>query len=320
MAKNIAIITPGGDSSGINACIRAITRDAIYYGFRVMGIYDGYQGLIDGDIQELSIRSVSGIIHQGGTMLRSSRCTEIKTPAGLRQAVKRLAENKIDCLVIIGGDGSFRAGLRLLNKGVAAIGIPASIDNDIYGTDETIGFDTAMDVAVDAIDKIRDTAKSFNRIFLVEVMGREHGFLALAVGLACGAEYILIPEIKYNIEKICTELKKASAKGKTSEIIIFAEGAGNMHEAARKIERKTGIPVRASALGYIQRGGAPSARSRIIASLFGSYAVGLIRKGIKNQLVVLKNNKVSHISLSTASSRQKRIDNKLYALARHLSI
>lgn len=320
MATNIGIITPGGDSSGINACIRAIVREATYYRLKAFGVYNGYQGLIEGDIQPLNARSVSGIIHHGGTLLKSTRCEEIKTPRGIGRAVKQLTKNKIDCLVIIGGDGSLRAGAKLSKKGGCVIGIPASIDNDIYGTDETIGFDTAMDVAVEAIDKIRDTATSFNRVFLVEIMGREHGFLALAVGLASGAEYILIPEIKYDLNKICAELKKAKEKGKRSEIIIFAEGAGNILEVAKSIERQTGIPARTSSLGYIQRGGAPSAKSRIIGSLFGSCAVNLVRSNENNRLIVLKNGRVAHIPLEAAVAREKQINEEFYTLARHLAI
>lgn len=320
MSKNIGIITPGGDSSGINACIRAIVRDAIYHKLNAFGVYNGYQGLIEGDIQPLSARSVSGIIRYGGTMLRSTRCEEIKTPQGVRRAVMQLKHHRIDRMVIIGGDGSMRAGAKLLGQGISVIGIPASIDNDIYGTDETIGFDTAMDVAVDAIDKIRDTATSFNRVFLVEVMGREHGFLALAVGLACGAEYILIPEFAYNLPKICAELKHAKQKGKTSEIIIFAEGAGNIHKIAAFIQRRTKFSVRTSSLGYIQRGGAPSARSRILGSLFGSYAVKLIRNGQRNRLVVIRNSKITHVPLMSTIGKEKRIDREFYALARHLSM
>lgn len=320
MVKRVAIITPGGDCSGMNACIRAIVRDAIYYKFDVFGIYRGYQGLIEGDIKQLGARSVSGIIHYGGTVLKSTRCEAIRTARGLTRAVSQLKKNRIDYLIVIGGDGSLQAGFKFSKMGISVIGIPASIDNDIYGTEETIGFDTAIDVAVEAVDKIRDTATSFNRVFLVEVMGGEHGFLALAVGLASGAEYILIPEIKYNLSKICAELKMAKERGKTSEIIIFAEGAGDVFEVARKIERKTDIPARASSLGYIQRGGAPSARSRTIGSLFGSYAVRLIRKGLKNKLVVLKNNKVSHIPLAIAAARSKRIDKGFYTLARRLAI
>lgn len=319
MSARIGIITPGGDSSGINACIRATVRDAIYHGFSVFGIYDGYQGLIEGNIQQLDARSVSGIIHHGGTMLRSTRCQEIKTQKGLNQAVNQLIKNNIDILVIIGGDGSFRVGIKLSDKGIPVIGIPASIDNDIYGTDETIGFDTAMDVAVDAIDKIRDTATSFDRIYLVEVMGRTHGFLALAVGLASGAEYILIPEIEYDLNKICAELKKAEESSKTSEIMVFAEGAGNIIDVAATIEHKTGIPVRISSLGYIQRGGAPSGRSRIIGSLFGSYAVKLIKNGHANEAVVLKNDNVSHIPLTIAATKTKKITKDTYTLAHRLA-
>jgi len=320
MSKRIGIITPGGDCSGMNACIRATVRDAIYHGFSAFGIYDGYQGLIDGNIQQMDARSVSGIIHHGGTMLRSTRCEQIKTEEGLGLAANQLMKNKIDFLVIIGGDGSLRAGARLSEKGIPIIGIPASIDNDIYGTDETIGFDTAMNVAVDAIDKIRDTAASFNRVFLVEIMGRKHGFLALAVGFASGAEYILIPEIEYDLDRICTELSQAKEKGKTSEIVVFAEGAGSIIDVAATIEHKTGIPARASSLGYIQRGGAPSARSRTIGSLFGSYAVRLIRHGSANELVVLESDNVSHIPLEIAAARRKEISKDIYALAKLLSM
>lgn len=320
VTKRIGIITPGGDSSGINACIRAVVREGIYCGFDISGIYRGYQGLIEGDIKPLGLRSVGGIIQHGGTILRSTRCDMIKTQAGLSAARDELIKHKIGWLVVIGGDGSLKAGLKLSKAGIPVIGIPATIDNDIYGTDETIGFDTAVDVAIDAVDKIRDTATSFDRVFLVEVMGREHGFLALAVGLASGAEQILIPEIKYNLDKIAGEIKRAKDKGKASAIIIFAEGCGNVFEVAREIERKTNIPTRASSLGYIQRGGSPSGRSRMLGSEFGSYAVGLVKKSIKNKLVVLKNNKVSHIPLAAAAAGKKRIDKELYALVKRLAI
>ncbi|MFA5250851.1 MAG: 6-phosphofructokinase, partial [Parachlamydiales bacterium] len=269
MIKNIGLITPGGDASGINSCLRAVVREAFHHKLKVFGIYDGYQGLFDNNIKPLDIASVSGIIHQGGTILKSTRCAEIRTPKGLERAAKRLKEHRIDSLIVIGGDGSFRSALKLAQKGIPVIGIPASIDNDIYGTEETIGFDTAMNVAVSAIDRIRDTAASFNRIFLVEVMGRDNGFLALSVGLASGAEYILLPEIKTDLKELCSDLKKAKMKGKKSEIIIFAEGTGDVRKIARTIERQTGTPVRTSSLGYIQRGGAPSGRSRILGTLFG---------------------------------------------------
>lgn len=310
--KTIGIITPGGDASGMNACIRAVAREAIYAGFDVYGVNHGYRGLIDGDIKKMTSRSVGNIIQQGGTILRSSRSSRIRTEKGLREAAAHLKHYGIDCLVVIGGDGSFSAGHRLSKFGIKIIGIPASIDNDVFGTDETIGFDTAMDVAVEAIDKIRDTAKSFDRIFIVEVMGREHGFLALGIGAASGAEAIIIPEMPFDFAKLCKKLKADQKKGKTSEIIVIAEGAGNALDLAARVEKATGISTRATILGYIQRGGAPSARSRILGMRFGSYAINLIKNNIYNKVVVFRKGSVRHISLVTAK-RRKKIDKKLYA-------
>ncbi|MBI4835388.1 MAG: 6-phosphofructokinase [Planctomycetes bacterium] len=319
MTKRIAIITPGGDAPGVNACIRALVRQGISHDFTMIGVYRGYEGLINGEIASLDRRSVSGIIHHGGTILKSTRCSEIQTPMGLRKAIASIRRHRLDYLIVIGGDGSFTAGLKIAKSGIPVIGIPASIDNDIYGTDETIGFDTAVNTAVEAIDKIRDTATSFDRIFLVEVMGREHGFLALSVGVASGADFIIIPEVKYDINRICTELVKDKAGKKTSEIIIFAEGAGRIMDVAKKIETKTKVPVRVSVLGYIQRGGAPSARSRILGSMFGAYAIGLIKQGLKNRAVVMQNNCITHIPLEKAVRGRKRINRKFHTLAKNLS-
>lgn len=319
MKTRIGIITPGGDAPGMNACIRAIVRSAINYGYEPIGIYRGYQGLIEGDFVSFDTRSVSGIIHHGGTILKSSRCKEIKTQEGINKAVTQLTKNKIETLFIIGGDGSIKAGYKLSQNGISVIAIPASIDNDVYGTDETIGFDTAIDTAVDAIDKIRDTATSFDRIFVIEVMGREHGFLAVSIGLASGAEFVIIPEIKYDINKICLELVKDKLNKKTSEIIIFAEGAGDSKQFAKILETKTKISTRVSSLGYIQRGGSPSARSRILASVFGNYAVTIAHKNIKNSVVVIKNNKVSHIPLKKVFYNEKKLDKNLINLLTTLS-
>jgi len=315
--KKIAIITPGGDAPGMNAAIRAVVRAGLKHNFELYGIYRGYQGLLEKDIKQLNSRSVSGIIYKGGTILKSSRCEKIKTLDGLNQAIEVLKEFKFDYLVVIGGDGSIKAASKI-SKYVPVICIPASIDNDVYGTDETIGFDTAIDTAVSAIDKIRDTATSFERVFVVEVMGREHGYLALAVAVASGAEVVIIPEVKYDLDKIAKKLSKDKQKGKTSEIIIFAEGAGNVREFALKLEAKINIPVRVSSLGYIQRGGAPSARSRILASLFGEYAVELISKNIKNKVVVIKNNKIECIDIKTVVSKEKPIDKNLLKLVDEL--
>ncbi|MFA5794071.1 MAG: ATP-dependent 6-phosphofructokinase [Candidatus Brocadiia bacterium] len=320
MIKRVAIITPGGDAPGINACIRAVVRKGIHSGFDMFGIYRGYQGLINGEIVRLNRRSVSGIINRGGTILKSSRSQEIKTAPGLQKAVASLKAHLIDRLVVIGGDGSFAAGLKIARQGVPVIGIPATIDNDVFGNDETIGFDTAVNTAVEAIDKIRDTSTSMDRVFIVEVMGRDHGFLALAVGVASGAEMIIIPEKKYNINRICAELISHKAGRKTSEIIVFAEGAGNTAQAAQKIEKAVGVPVRVTVLGYIQRGGTPSARSRILGAMFGAYAVSLIKQGLENRVVVLKDNSLSHIAIQKVISGQRHIDDKLHDLARTLAM
>lgn len=317
--KRVAVITPGGDAPGMNACIRAVVRSALFEGYEVFGIQRGYGGLLENDITQMSARSVSGIIHHGGTILKSTRCEEIKKESAIKRASQILKKHGISDLVVIGGDGSIRAASRISKYGVSVVCIPASIDNDIYGTDETIGYDTALDTAVEAVDKIRDTATSFERIFIVEVMGREHGFLALDIALASGAEFVVIPEIKFDLKKLISEIKKEKLRQKTSVIIIFAEGAGNPHELSKSITAATGYEVRVSSLGYIQRGGVPSARTRILASKFARYAVGLIKAGKKNRLVGLKNNLITDISINEALSFQKHIDKDTYNLIMNLS-
>lgn len=335
--KRIAIVTPGGDAPGMNACIRAVVRSAISSGFEVFGVINGYQGLIDESIIKMDARSVSGIIYHGGTILKSSRCAEIKTPDGLSKGVEMLRKNKIDYLVVIGGDGSIKAAEKISRhgefstrpsipavdikkKGIPVICIPASIDNDVFGTDETIGFDTAIDTAVEAIDKIRDTATSFDRVFIVEVMGREHGFLALEVGLASGAEFVLVPEVRYDINKICEELKKDQKMKKTSVIIIFAEGCGDSKKLADDIHRYAQIEVRVSNLGYIQRGGNPSARSRNLASRFGSAAVNLISSGYKNRVVVLQKGEIKSLPIQKVILGGKKITSETLKLIEKLSV
>lgn len=318
--KTIGIITPGGDAPGINACIRAIVRTGVSYEYKIVGIQHGYRGLFDEKIVNLYPRSVSGTINQGGTILKSTRCKEIRTSAGIKRAAEILKRNGVNCLVVIGGDGSSSAAYKLIRYGIRSIIIPASIDNDVYGTDETIGFDTAVNTAVEAIDKIRDTANSFERVFIAEVMGREHGFLALAVGVASGAEFIIVPEIKCNIPEICRHLEIDKKKGKTSEIMVFAEGAGNSQTFAEEIEKRTGIEVKVSKLGYIQRGGAPTAWSRILAGQFGAYAVDLIRKNIFNRIVVINHDKIGSIPLSKSSRGKKQLDLYLYHLAQRLAV
>jgi len=318
--KKIAVITSGGDAPGMNAAIRAVVRQARYDGLEIIGIQRGFQGLLEDKFLPLDQRSVSGIINKGGTILRTARCPEIKTDAGMNRALSMLEQLKIEGLIVIGGDGSLKAGHRISQKGMPVICIPASIDNDIYGTDETIGFDTAANIAVEAIDKIRDTASSHERIFIVEVMGREHGFLSLSVGLAAGAEFIVVPEVKFNVNKLCYALENIHERGKTSVIVVFAEGVGNPLELAKKIEEKVHLEVRVSSLGYIQRGGTPTMRSRVLASKFGAHAVKLLMQGAKNRLVVLQKGEIQDISLSEALKEEKQFDMVTYTLAQQISM
>ncbi|MGA2089879.1 MAG: 6-phosphofructokinase [Endomicrobiales bacterium] len=318
--QRIGVITSGGDAPGMNAAVRAVVRQAVHHGLEVIGIHRGFKGLLEDQYSRLTTRSVSGIINRGGTMLKTGRCPALKTAAGMNRAIGVLRQLKIDGLVVIGGDGSLQAGAAISKHGIPVISIPASIDNDINGTDETIGFDTALDTAVEAIDKIRDTAVSHERVFIVEVMGREHGFLALSIGIASGAEFILVPEIKQDAAALCRELKNEYRRGKTSVIIVLAEGAGSPYELADKIKQNTHLEVRISTLGYIQRGGTPSARSRILACQFGAYAVDLLVAGSKNRLVVIKKGIITDIPVSMAVKKQKPFDHALYTTARYLSM
>jgi len=316
----IGVITAGGDAPGMNTAIRAVVRSAIYEGLEVIGFEKGYEGLVEGQAIKMESRSVSGIINLGGTILKTYRCEEIKTPQGLRKAADVLEKCKIDGLVTIGGDGTFRgaSGLHDVSK-VSVVGIPATIDNDIAGTDTTIGFDTAVNIALSAIDKIRDTATSHERIFIVEVMGRKRGFLALEVGLAGGAEEILIPEIKFDLDKICNRLKQARKKGKTSEIIVMAEGAGDSHSMVDYIAKNSGYQVRLSVLGYIQRGGSPTAISRTLACQFGHHAVKMLVEGAEAKMVGIRDGKIVSVDLEYAWKEQKEIDLRLHKLAQVLS-
>ncbi len=318
--RRIGVVTAGGDAPGMNAAIRAIVRSAIYNRLEVIGFERGYAGLIDGQARRLGPRSVSGIINLGGTILKTVRCERMKTQEGLEKASETLKEYKIDGLVVIGGDGTFRGGSRLYRvSGVPIVGVPATIDNDVAGTDTTIGFDTAVNTAIYAIDRIRDTATSHERIFVVEVMGRNRGFLALEVGLAEGAEIILVPEVKFNLEEICDRLKHAYKKGKTSEIIVMAEGAGDSRSIVDYIKKETKYEVRLTVLGHIQRGGSPTARSRLLACLFGNYAVELLLSGVKKRMVGIRGKDITSVDLDYSWSETKELDLRLYRLAQILS-
>ncbi|MCJ7770183.1 6-phosphofructokinase, partial [Candidatus Bathyarchaeota archaeon] len=284
----LGVVTSGGDAPGMNAAIRSVVRFAIPRGAKVIGIKRGYAGLLANDTVPLTLRSVGQILQYGGTMLLTSRSPEFQTREGLEKGAEVLKNQGIDGLVVIGGDGSARGALSLSElSGVPCMCIPATIDNDVYGTDETIGFDTAVNTAVEAIDKIRDTAVSLERIFVVEVMGRNRGFLALHVGLAVGASLILVPEIQCPLQTVVNVLEENAERGKTTSIIVAAEGIENTDAVVSYIEKSTEYEVRLSKLGYIQRGGSPTARSRLLADLFGAKAVELLLGGEKNKMVGL---------------------------------
>ncbi|MCA6069744.1 MAG: ATP-dependent 6-phosphofructokinase [Endomicrobium sp.] len=320
MAKRVGIITSGGDAPGMNAAVRAVTRHGIFLGYQIIGINRGFKGFLNGEFINLTSRSVSGIINIGGTILHTGRCPETKTRTGMNKAVKAINELDLGGLIIIGGDGSLAAGYALSKQGVKVINIAASIDNDIYGTDETIGYDTALNTAVEAIDKIRDTATSHDRIFIVEIMGRKHGFLTADVGLAAGCEFIVVPEMKVDINRLATELKKGKERGKTSEIIAFAEGCGSSAEFGKKIEKLTDLEVRVSTLGYIQRGGRPTARTRILASRFGHYAMDLFHNGKANVLVGITDGALSAMPIHQAIKHEKKFDGQTFEVLRALSV
>jgi 6-phosphofructokinase 1 len=321
--NKIGVLTSGGDSPGMNACIRAVVRTAIYHGVRIVGIMRGYAGLIDGDVKEMGVSSVSNIIQRGGTILKTARSEEFKTPEGRSQAFEKIKKWNIDALIVIGGDGTYRGASDFIRDyNVPVIGLPGTIDNDIYGTDFTIGYDTAINIALDAVDRIRDTASSHERIFFVEVMGRNSGFIALDVGVAGGAEAILIPETPTNIDNLCDVLVKGRKRGKGSSIIIVAEGdeAGNSYAIAEKVKEKTALDYRVTVLGHIQRGGSPTARDRILASKIGSSAVESIRNGMSGVMIGEIKGEIVSTELSTIWSNKKNVDTNLCHLADILSI
>jgi 6-phosphofructokinase 1 len=318
--RTIGVITTGGDAPGMNAAIRAVTRIAHSKGLLAVGFERGWEGLINNKFRHLTPRTVGGIIQLGGTILHTARCPEFRTQEGLQNAAKTLEEHEACGLVVIGGDGSFRGALELSKYvDTLMVGIPATIDNDVYGTDETIGFDTAVNTAVGEIDKIRDTAISHERIFIVEVMGRQRGFLALTVGITVGAEIILVPENKCNLSNVVSTLKENARKGKKAGIVVVAEGCGKVSEVAKEIEEKTGSEVRLTILGYVQRGGSPTARSRLLASLFAEKAVDLLASGEGNKVVGLLNGKISQVSMEDACTKSKPLDISLLNLSEMLA-
>ena len=316
--KKIAVLTR--DCAGINAAIRSIVRTADSFGIEVVGIERGYDGLIDGDIVCLNRQSVSGIINSGGTILKTSRSQRFYKESGQKKAVKTIIDNDIEGLIVIGGDGSLTAAHILATKyNVPVIGIPTTIDNDITGVDQCLGADTALNVAIDALDKIRDTATSLERIFIVEVMGRNCGYIALNVALAGGCEEVLVPEMKMDIDFICNEIREGNKRGKVSWIIIVAEGRSKGHDVANLITKKTNLETRVAVLGHIQRGGRPTVVDRILAARLGNYAVEILKDGKNDQCVCYKDNKLCTIPLSIAI-KPKEIDvNSYYRLIKILT-
>jgi len=318
--RSIAVLTSGGDSPGMNAAIRAVVRKAIYHNMEVYGIYGGYAGLMAGNIEKLEVGSVGDIIHRGGTMLLSARCNEFKTVEGQKQGLEQLKKLGIEGLVVIGGDGSYRGALALNKLGFPVIGVPGTIDNDIPGTQFTIGFDTALNTVIDSIDKIRDTATSHDRTFVIEVMGRDAGDIALWAGLAGGAETILIPENPLDLDDIANRLSRGHQRGKKHSIIVVAEGAIHGFEFSKMLEEKTGIETRVSVLGHIQRGGSPTAFDRVLASRLGAKAVELLLEGKSSRAVGIMNNAVVDNELEEVLNMKHKGDLDLYNLSKELSI
>ncbi len=319
--KTIGILTSGGDAPGMNAAVRAVVRFCLYKGQRVLGIMRGYSGLLDEDMEEMSVRSVSEIIHRGGTILQTARCEEFNSPEGIQKAHNICVKHGIDSLVTLGGDGTFRGALDLSRTGINCVGVPCTIDNDIDCTDYSIGFDTAQNTAMELIDKLRDTSRSHNRVSVVEVMGHKAGWLALETGLACGALSILVPERKWDFNRDIVERMLSTMKtGKKHFIIVMAEGCGSSYELAQKIEDATGVTTRATVLGHVQRGGSPTTRDRVMASTMGIYAAQLAISDKGNKVVCFRNGKVTALDFEKALAMKKPFDNKLLELAKEISI
>lgn len=319
MMKTIGVLTSGGDAPGMNAAVRAVVRMGIDKGLRVMGIKRGYNGLINGEISELSRTSVSDIIQRGGTILHTARCEEFKTEEGRKKAAGILKVFGIDGLVVIGGDGSFRGAQKLSEMGFPAIGVPGTIDNDLAYTDYTIGFDTAVNTVLDAINKIRDTSTSHERVSIIEVMGRHCGDIALYAGLAGGSESTIVPEVETSIEEICKSVFEGKQKGRSHNIIVVAEGVGHADELAKEIQSITGAEARVTVLGHIQRGGSPTAFDRILASKLGARAVELLANNISGRVVGVKGITVVDYDIDEALEMKKDIDHEMLRLSYVLS-
>ena len=319
--KTIGVLTSGGDAPGMNPAIRAVVRAAIFNGFNVKGIRHGYNGLINDDIFDMNLRSVSEIIHRGGTMLYTARSDEFTTLAGQLKAVETCKKHGIDALVVIGGDGSFRGCQAIARHGIKTIGIPGTIDNDIACSEYTIGFDTALNTAMEMIDKLRDTTQSHERCSVVEVMGRHAGYIAVNTGIATGALCVLVPEQPWDIDKdVIARIKETQAEGKKNFLVIVAEGAGKALKIADEIREKTGLDTRGTVLGHVQRGGSPSMRDRVVAAQMGVHAIELLQAGIYNRVVALKSDAIVDYDIEEALNMKKQLDPLMIGVAKVISI
>lgn len=318
--NTIGVLTSGGDAPGMNAAVRAVVRTAIAMGMNVKGVRRGYNGLIEGDIIDLDVRSVSDIIHRGGTVLYTARSPRFKTEEGMKEAIDNCKKFGIEGIVVIGGDGSYRGARDLSMRGIPCVGVPGTIDNDISSTEYTIGFDTAMNTAMEMVDKIRDTAQSHDRCSVVEVMGRRAGYLALQTGIAVGATAILVPEVEHKVEDVIKKIRQTQKTGKKHFIIVVAEGVGGVEKIAEEIEKSTGIESRATILGHVQRGGNPTVRDRVIATQMGYAAVKLLKDGIGNRVIGLKKGEIVNYDIYEALNMKKPFDDEMYEIAHTTSI
>ena len=317
--RRIAVMTSGGDAPGMNSAVRAVVRSAVHRGVEVVGIRRGYFGLLGGEMEPLGPESVHDIIHRGGTMLLTARCAAFTEPEGERAGAARLRAAGVEGLVCVGGDGSLRGCLALEGLGIPSVGIPATIDNDLAGTEQTIGFDTAVNTAVQAVDRVRDTAAAHERTFVVEVMGRRSGFLALAVGMACGAETILIPEVAWSPETVCRRLRRGLSRGLRQNLIVLAEGAGRATELGAQIEASAGLETRVTILGHVQRGGSPTAADRNLSSRLGAAAVDFLVDGHHGLMAGLQAGVIVGVPLGAAVAGRRTLDLRLHELASRLS-
>lgn len=319
--KKIGVLTSGGDAPGMNAAIRAVVRCGIYNGIEVYGVKKGYNGLIHGDIELMEARSVGEILQKGGTILQTARCLEFKEEAGVKKAVETAKEFGLDGLIVVGGDGSFRGARDLSRLGLPTIAMPGTIDNDINCTEYTIGYNTCLHTVIDAVDKLRDTSSSHERCSVIEVMGRNAGYIAVEAAIACGAEVVLVPEFEYDFQNdVINVIKKGIERGKKHCIVIVAEGIGGAEDIAKKIETETGMEARATILGHVQRGGSPTVQDRVIASRMGAKCVELLLDGLQNRIVCMQDGKITDVDIEEGLAMKKNLSPELMGLIRKLSV